>query len=106
GLGAAPDTEAPRGGLPRQCAWCRRAYDAEGTHGPPLAGLLAGASHGICTDCLAQLLARQRELLRTAGELGRALEVERERLSVVLAALQERAARAIERSRALKEQSA
>jgi len=92
--------------LPLQCAWCRRVYDAEGAREPPLAPLLDEASHGICPDCAPLLLERERNRLRDAGELLRALRIERRRMRLALAALQERNAQAMERCHALLGRSA
>src|SRR5919199_5374278 len=39
-----------------QCAWCWAVADPSGTYGPPTAGPLSEATHGICPACKTALL--------------------------------------------------
>jgi hypothetical protein len=76
--------------LPMQCAWCRCPYDEWGLLGGPAPALLAEASHGLCVVCLSLLLAAQGALYRRAGDLRRARNLERRRVSLLRAFLRPR----------------
>jgi hypothetical protein len=98
--------EGQAGETPMQCAWCRRLYDADGIREPPLEQLLPEASHGICPSCHANLLRKRREILRGTGDLSAALDVERERLTLLLVVARRSYARLAARCVELEERTA
>lgn len=69
---------------PMQCAWCLRLFNADAVLNPPLPELVVDASHGMCPECHANLLARRSALLASAGDLVGAVRCQRRRLRVLL----------------------
>src|SRR5262249_20976897 len=102
----ARDGDRRAGETPMQCAWCRRLYDGDEIVEPPLDQLLPDASHGICPACHATLLEKRRETLRGTSDLSAALDVDRERLTLLLVVARRNYARLAARCVALEERTA